>query len=133
MKYLHHEAKKFDIGIYFEANGHGTVMFKTEFKEKLSSSLSDSEYVNFLIIGVFVKKISKSIFSVSEEAKNAIKKLQTVIDLINETVGDALSDMLLVETILHSKGWNIQDWEKTYKDLPNRLLKVSVKVFIKFS
>lgn len=28
VKYLHHEAKAFDIGIYFEANGHGTVLFK---------------------------------------------------------------------------------------------------------
>lgn len=27
VKYLHHEAKVFDIGIYFEANGHGTVLF----------------------------------------------------------------------------------------------------------
>ena len=25
VKYLHHEAEKFDIGVYFEANGHGTV------------------------------------------------------------------------------------------------------------
>lgn len=28
VKYLHHEAKHFDIGIYFEANGHGTVLFR---------------------------------------------------------------------------------------------------------
>ncbi|OUC39683.1 ATPase, AAA family [Trichinella nativa] len=27
VKHLHKEAKKFDIGIYFEANGHGTVIF----------------------------------------------------------------------------------------------------------
>lgn len=25
VKHLHHEAKKYDIGVYFEANGHGTV------------------------------------------------------------------------------------------------------------
>ena len=25
VKYLHHKAKEFDVGIYFEANGHGTV------------------------------------------------------------------------------------------------------------
>ncbi|XP_045470715.1 phosphoacetylglucosamine mutase [Harmonia axyridis] len=107
VKYLHHEAQKYDIGVYFEANGHGTVIFKKEFKEKLQTSYDDP--------------------TVSVEVKRAIKKLQTVIDLINETVGDALSDMLLVETILHSKGWSIQDWEKTYTDLPNRLMKVSVK------
>jgi phosphoacetylglucosamine mutase len=27
VKYLHASAKKFDIGIYFESNGHGTVLF----------------------------------------------------------------------------------------------------------
>lgn len=25
VKHLHHEAKNSDIGVYFEANGHGTV------------------------------------------------------------------------------------------------------------
>ena len=25
VKHLHHKAKEFDIGVYFEANGHGTV------------------------------------------------------------------------------------------------------------
>ena len=25
VKYLHHEALKYDVGVYFEANGHGTV------------------------------------------------------------------------------------------------------------
>lgn len=25
VKHLHHRAKEFDIGVYFEANGHGTV------------------------------------------------------------------------------------------------------------
>ena len=27
VKHLHHEATHFDIGVYFEANGHGTVLF----------------------------------------------------------------------------------------------------------
>lgn len=67
-------------------------------------------------------------FSYSEEQIKAIEKLLTLIDVINETVGDAISDMLLVETILHAKGWNISDWESCYTDLPNRLLKVTVKV-----
>ena len=26
VKHLHHEAQKCDIGVYFEANGHGTVI-----------------------------------------------------------------------------------------------------------
>jgi phosphomannomutase len=27
VKFLHHKAQEFDIGVYFEANGHGTVVF----------------------------------------------------------------------------------------------------------
>lgn len=50
--------------------------------------------------------------------------------MINETVGDAIADMLLVETILHAKGWDIQDWEQCYTDLPNRLVKIKVKVSV---
>ena len=26
VKYLHHAAREYDIGIYFEANGHGTLL-----------------------------------------------------------------------------------------------------------
>ena len=26
VKHLHHAAQEFDIGVYFEANGHGTVL-----------------------------------------------------------------------------------------------------------
>ena len=48
--------------------------------------------------------------------------------VINQTVGDAISDLLLVETVLHSRGWSIADWSAAYTDLPNRQLKVSVKV-----
>lgn len=31
VKYLHEKAAEFDIGIYFEANGHGTVLFSESF------------------------------------------------------------------------------------------------------
>jgi phosphoacetylglucosamine mutase len=48
------------------------------------------------------------------------------VDCVLQTVGDAISDMLLVETILHARGWSIQDWNDAYTDLPNRQLKVKV-------
>lgn len=34
--------------------------------------------------------------------------------------------MLLVECILHAKGWSIEDWRQAYQDLPNRQMKVRV-------
>ncbi len=35
VKHLHAAAEHFDIGIYFEANGHGTVLFKPELIQRL--------------------------------------------------------------------------------------------------
>ena len=41
VQHLHKEAKQYDIGIYFEANGHGTVLFKGHHnKHPLSNMLS---------------------------------------------------------------------------------------------
>lgn len=62
-----------------------------------------------------------------EAIVSAAKKFLRVIDVINETVGDAISDMLLVETILLAKGWDLRDWAGQYQDLPNRQLKVLVR------
>ncbi|KAK1128078.1 hypothetical protein K0M31_003563 [Melipona bicolor] len=106
IKHLHNKALDFDIGIYFEANGHGTVLFKE----------------------TVVKTIKEAVINPkrSTNEKEAASKLLNIINMINQTVGDALSDMLLVETILHAKGWDIMEWEKMYEDLPNKQLKVKV-------
>ena len=103
MKYLHHAAQRFSIGVYFEANGHGTVLFSSSALERLQSATPHSP----------------------EEA-NAIKNLLAFSELINQAVGDALSDMLLVEVILAHRGWGAPEWDAGYEDLPNRLLKVEV-------
>lgn len=31
VKYLHEAAHRYDVGVYFEANGHGTVLFSKAF------------------------------------------------------------------------------------------------------
>ncbi|XP_050535515.1 phosphoacetylglucosamine mutase isoform X2 [Daktulosphaira vitifoliae] len=106
VKYLHHTAKDYDIGVYFEANGHGTLVFK--------------ESVGILIREELLKQKN-------EEKLLVLNKLKWIMDMTNETVGDAYSDMLIVETVLCDRGWNLKDWCNTYKDLPNRLTKVTVK------
>lgn len=42
-------------------------------------------------------------------------------------MGDAVSDMLVIEAILALKGLTVQQWDALYTDLPNRLLKVQVR------
>ncbi|PHH87986.1 hypothetical protein CDD83_8148 [Cordyceps sp. RAO-2017] len=103
VKHLHHAACQFDIGVYFEANGHGTVVFSQE------------------AMRVFRDKEPQS-----PAQKDALETLTAVGELINQTVGDAITDMLLVEVILAHKGWTLKDWAMTYTDLPNRLVRVEV-------
>ncbi|KAF4976101.1 hypothetical protein FZEAL_7190 [Fusarium zealandicum] len=103
VKHLHHAACQFDVGVYFEANGHGTVVFSQEANRAFRETEPQSP-----------------------AQKDALDTLAAVSDLINQTVGDALSDMLMVEVILAHKGWTLKDWAMTYTDLPNRLVRVEV-------
>ncbi|XP_037606509.1 phosphoacetylglucosamine mutase isoform X2 [Sebastes umbrosus] len=106
VKHLHHAAQEFDIGVYFEANGHGTVLFSKAAEEKLQQLAEDS--------------------STNDERKRAAVLLRNTINVITQAVGDSISDMLLIEAILAIKGMTIQQWDAIYSDLPNRQLKVKV-------
>ncbi|KAM7258611.1 hypothetical protein ACFE04_014352 [Oxalis oulophora] len=110
VKYLHEKADQYDIGIYFEANGHGTILFSESFLSWLETKNNE------------LLSISKG----SEQQKSALRLLATS-KLINQAVGDALSGVLLVEAILKHMGWSIHKWSELYQDLPSRMLKVVVK------
>ncbi|XP_034255073.1 phosphoacetylglucosamine mutase isoform X2 [Thrips palmi] len=107
VKHLHHKAQEFDIGIYFEANGHGTVLFSKKAKVLIKALRED-------------KRLAGG-------KRSAARKMLTFIDMVNETTGDAIADLLIVETILHARAWSVETWENCYTDLPNRQLKVTVK------
>ena len=46
VKYLHEEAKKYNISVFFESNGHGTILVSDEFKKSLEKY--DNKYANLL-------------------------------------------------------------------------------------
>jgi len=103
VKHLHHAAERYNVGVYFEANGHGTVLFSQPTIDILAE------------------------YQPSTPAQSrAVEHLVSLTELINQTVGDALSDMLLVEVVLSHKSYNGEEWDSLYADLPNRLAKVSV-------
>ncbi|KAJ5710018.1 Phosphoacetylglucosamine mutase [Penicillium malachiteum] len=104
VKHLHHAALRYDVGVYFEANGHGTVTFSEN-----------------------AMKIIRNTEPQSPAQKQALESLLALTELINQAVGDALSDMLLVEVILAHKGWSPKEWLGTYTDLPSTLDRVVVK------
>lgn len=47
-----------------------------------------------------------------------------VSEMVNQAVGDALSGILMVETVLQYRNWSLQQWNAMYTDLPSRQLKV---------
>uniref|UniRef100_A0A3Q2XQ93 Phosphoacetylglucosamine mutase n=1 Tax=Hippocampus comes TaxID=109280 RepID=A0A3Q2XQ93_HIPCM len=106
VKHLHHAAQEFDTSVYFEANGHGTVLFSRAAEEKIRQLAED--------------------VNTDDTRKRAAILLQHIINVTNQTVGDAISDMLLIEAILALKGMTVQQWDAIYTDVPNRQLKVKV-------
>ena len=43
VKHLHHLAESFDIGIYFEANGHGTILLKESLLQHLAKVIRNDD------------------------------------------------------------------------------------------
>eukprot|EP00397_Hematodinium_sp_SG-2012_P015635 GEMP01015927.1.p1 GENE.GEMP01015927.1~~GEMP01015927.1.p1 ORF type:complete len:530 (+),score=139.17 GEMP01015927.1:69-1658(+) len=101
VKHLHHKALELDIGIYFEANGHGTILFG----DKFAPAVEDA---------------------IAKDPSGAARELLDFRNLINDTVGDAWTDLLAVEAILHKSQLSPAAWFRQYADLPNRLCKVKV-------
>ncbi|KAK9904678.1 hypothetical protein WJX75_000481 [Coccomyxa subellipsoidea] len=99
VKHLHTAAEEFDVGVYFEANGHGTVLFSAALVQRLHELGADS---------------------------GPAKALLALVDMVNQAVGDALSGVLLVEAALRRKNWGLPEWAALYTDLPSRQLKVKV-------
>lgn len=110
MKFVHAAAHTFDIGVYFEANGHGTVLFAPKYYD----FMAQCERI----------MIAKRCSSRQNIAWQRLAKLPR---LINQSVGDALSDLFLVDAILRLKGWSAQRWNSLYNDLPSRQYKIKVK------
>ena len=105
VKYLHHKALDYDIGVYFEANGHGTVLFSEKTMDQ------------------FKKRMAQPRPKVQKEAYT---NLYYASQLFNQAVGDAICDALFVEAILTTQDMSVEDWDALYTDLPSRQTKVKV-------
>ena len=127
VKYVHAAAHdNYDIGIYFESNGHGTVIFNDAYYRYLndieqilySSSSSSSHHDSDGIAAT--KRPDPNVFC-------AYQRLKILPSLINQAVGDAISDLLLIDAILYIKDWTLSDWYTSlYTNLPSRQMKVKV-------
>eukprot|EP00735_Rhodelphis_limneticus_P014330 TRINITY_DN8339_c0_g1::TRINITY_DN8339_c0_g1_i1::g.29165::m.29165 TRINITY_DN8339_c0_g1::TRINITY_DN8339_c0_g1_i1::g.29165 ORF type:complete len:872 (+),score=284.15,sp/F1RQM2/AGM1_PIG/44.63/6e-134,NTP_transf_3/PF12804.2/3.8e+03,NTP_transf_3/PF12804.2/9.8e-15,PGM_PMM_I/PF02878.11/7.7e-05,PGM_PMM_I/PF02878.11/2e-07,PGM_PMM_I/PF02878.11/9.8e+02,PGM_PMM_IV/PF00408.15/4e-09,PGM_PMM_IV/PF00408.15/5.7e+03,NTP_transferase/PF00483.18/3.3e-09,PGM_PMM_II/PF02879.11/4.8e-08,PGM_PMM_II/PF02879.11/5.4e+03,PGM_P len=110
VKNIHPKAQEFDIGIYFEANGHGTILHKPAVMQALSNVMQPTATAS----------------SITPEVSRAARALHSVLVLANPTVGDALCDLLVVMCILALKHWTFEQWFAMYTDLPSVTIKVKV-------
>lgn len=96
VKNLHKKALDYDLGIYFEANGHGTIW------------------------------VSDKARSLIMTAGDEMIELKQLLSILNNYTGDAISDILIVETILRYYDWDIETWSRLYQERPSSLIKVAI-------
>uniref|UniRef100_A0A8C6QN99 Phosphoacetylglucosamine mutase n=1 Tax=Nannospalax galili TaxID=1026970 RepID=A0A8C6QN99_NANGA len=78
VKHLHHKAQEFDIGVYFEANGHGTALFSkaVEVKIKQLAELEDEKgkAAKMLanIINLFNQVADRRVISTTDAERQAV-------------------------------------------------------------
>lgn len=100
VKHLHAAAERYDVGIYWESNGHGAALF--------------SEHA--------LKLIDSKAASGCAEAR----ALAAIALASNPAVGDGLSGALIVDAVLRLKRWGLDQWDALYAELPSRQLAVRV-------
>jgi len=116
VKYLHRAAENFDIGVYFESNGHGTVVYNHDKIHTLEEAVQ--------IADVYRKGNS------DERALKLYQYLRLLYLFLieaNQGVGDAISNFLQIETALAGLGINATGWKAIYSDLENAHSKIVVR------
>jgi phosphoacetylglucosamine mutase len=106
VKHLHHKAKNFDIAVYFESNGHGTVYSHEE----------------------VLKKIQKlNCFIESSGDSQTLELISIFLSMFNRTTGDSLSALIAVESSLKLNNMKLLELYNIYTELES----VNVKVIVK--
>jgi len=102
---LHAAAEKFDVGVYFEANGHGALLLSERFLRVAAKQREkeDKKETTAALLGLALAKAS------------------------NQAVGDALSGLLLVDAALRHLRWDFEAWEGMYSDLPSQQRTIRVR------
>nr|CCC49438.1 putative N-acetylglucosamine-phosphate mutase, fragment [Trypanosoma vivax Y486] len=98
VKNLHPIAHERDVGIYFESNGHGTVLFDD-------------------------KNITTKLKNISPKTTHILRTLQK---LLSQTCGDAIADSFACEVALLAMKLTFESWLNLYEDVPSYQAKVTV-------
>ena len=110
VKHLHPVAEQMGVGLYFEANGHGTMLLSTELLDNIATITASS----------------------SSSSTSLVIALQWIRMLLSQSCGDAIAGLLASEltyyALSHSKGciWSARTLLALYKDMPSITDKVVV-------
>lgn len=99
VKHLEKAVASFDIGIYWEPNGHGTVLFNDNAIQKLNQAYD----------------LAREDDS-RRGHKESLNALLAVSKLANQTVGDGIADLLLVIGILSYNDMMFDEWLQIYEE-----------------
>ncbi len=106
VKHLHQKAKLFDIAVYFESNGHGTVFSQEDVLKKIQK------------LNCFIESSSDS---------QTLELISIFISMFNRTTGDSLSALIAIESSLMLNNMKLI----TLYEIYNELESVNVKVIVK--
>ena len=109
--------------MYFEGNGHGTVIFKESFLGKIDALLSNKD---FLLNSDFIKNDEETLKNVKEYFE-FVEFYFNACKLANPSVGDAICNFLIFELALTYLKLNYEDTLKIYTDLKSKTSKIAVK------
>lgn len=99
VKHLEKAVKKFDIGVYWEPNGHGTVLFSDKAVRELTSAKAK-------LVGEHD----------GSQQKRSLSTLLAVSLLANQAVGDGVADLLLILAILSREDMTTSEWLRLYDE-----------------
>jgi phosphoacetylglucosamine mutase len=96
VKHLHAAAEHHDVALYWEANGHGAMVFSARARAAIQQASSSGD----------------------ASAAAAASQLAAMERVTNPAVGDGLSAVLLVEAVLACRRMSVAQWSALYSDLP---------------
>lgn len=106
VKFVHSRAQEFDIGVYFESNGHGTIIYNHEIPEILKSVISSAK---------------------TDEARQVCQDLENFLVNQNSINGDAFGNMLLSLSALEILGIHVEELFTCYTDNLSKISKVTLR------
>jgi phosphoacetylglucosamine mutase len=116
VKYTHHAATHFDLGIYFEANGHGTLLIDENSRHAVEQASTDRALYR-------IQRLAAD-DSAPEHQRTAARELLLFGTLLSPSCGDAIANLFTIEYCLRRLKISFKDWLALYADLPSRQLKV---------